>query len=506
MKKNMKKFVGFLLTLTMVFSMSITAFAAHIDLFQNAITVNGVVEGETYQLYKMLDLDVNDENNPTAYSYTVNTDWADFFKDAEAGTPAGEGNAYVTIDAQGYVTWAEGKNTGDDVQKFGQAAAAFATEHELTALQTITAGGTETAIVFGNLDSGYYLITSSLGTQVIVQTTPGNPRPVVKEKNEVPTIEKKVQEDSDEEFGDENTAEIGQTVNFQTTIHAKKGAKNYVLHDEMSKGLTLQQNSITVKVGDKVLDKDTDYTVAFDQEHNDGEKITSICDFEISFAQTYLDTITQNTDIVVTYSAILNENAAIKTDANTNKTKLDYGDNGYTEWDETKTYTFMFDVIKTDSDKKLLNGAKFELYDAQTNGNKIALVKEADGSYRVATPAEKAADGFNSAVIEAGKVTIKGLDADTTYWLEETEAPDGYNKLSGRVEVKIEKENLSTTFDATATNPWMDSDGGVQITNNTGTELPSTGGIGTTIFYVLGSVLVLSAAVLLITKKRMSAD
>lgn len=163
----------------------------------------------------------------------------------------------------------------------------------------------------------------------------------------------------------------------------------------------------------------------------------------------------------------------------------------------------MFDIIKTDSSMKVLNGAKFELHDAQTAGNKIDLVKVSDGVYRVATATEKGAEGFTSAVIEAGKATVKGLDAGTTYWLEETEAPAGYNKLAGRVEVKIENTNLTTTMTG---DTWAQGNGGVQITNNSGALLPSTGGMGTTIFYVLGSVLVLGAVVLLVTKKRMSTN
>ena len=485
--KSMKKFASLLLALTMVFAMATTAFAANIDLGRNAITVNNVAAGETYKLYKMLDLVVNDESNPSAYSYTVNSAWSNFFK------TGGAGNEYVTIDAQGYVTWNISKNTGDDVQEFGQAAAKFAADNKLTALDTRIPKGIEKGIVFGNLDSGYYLITSTLGTQVIVETTPANPKPVVNEKNSTTTIDKKVKEDSDNSWGDKNTAEIGQTVEFKTTIHAKKGAKNYVLHDEMSEGLTLDASSIKVQVNGVDLAAES-YEVKT-------SGLADSCDFEITFKQTYLDSITADTDIVVTYSAVLNKKAVISTDANTNKTKLDYGDNSETKWDGTETYTFQFDIIKTDSDKKLLTGAKFELYNAQTGGNKIALVKESDGSYRVATKTESSKEGFTSAVIEAGKVTVKGLDANTSYWLEETKAPAGYNKLAGRVEVKIESSNLSATMNG---DTW--TAGGVQITNNTGTELPSTGGMGTTIFYVLGSVLALGAAVLLITRKRMSAN
>ena len=206
----------------------------------------------------------------------------------------------------------------------------------------------------------------------------------------------------------------------------------------------------------------------------------------------------------MTYDAVLNENAKVYEIPNTNKTRLEYGNNtktDYTPWTETKTYTFKFDIVKTDSGNQLLDGAEFELYTAQTGGSKIALVKEREGVYRLATAKEQAADGFQSAVIVAkdGRATVNGLDDNTTYWLEETKAPEGFNKLDGRVEIKFgEKANISTTMTG---NKWNEGDGGVHIVNNTGTELPSTGGIGTAIFYALGGALVLGAIVFLSRKR-----
>ena len=121
----------------------------------------------------------------------------------------------------------------------------------------------------------------------------------------------------------------------------------------------------------------------------------------------------------------------------------------------------------------------------------------------MATGEEQKAEGFVSAVIKAGKATVEGLDANTSYWLQETKAPAGYNILAKRVEVKIEEANLTTTMDGDV---WETGDGGVQITNQTGTELPETGGMGTTLFYVVGGLLVVGAAVLLITRRRMSRE
>ena len=264
----------------------------------------------------------------------------------------------------------------------------------------------------------------------------------------------------------------------------------------MSVGLTLDPDSIKVAEGSTALTAGDDYTVST-------TGLRDECDFEITFTQDYLDTIDGKTTITVTYNAVLNEDAKISTDSNTNKTKLNYGDDSHLEttWDETKTYSFFFDIVKTKTDNTLLDGAIFELYDAKTGGNMIPLVKETDGTYRIATEDEKADTGFVSAQIEAagGQAEVKGLDADTTYWLHEIKAPDGYNILAERVEVAIKGGNLSTTMTG---NKWNDGDGGVHILNEAGALLPTTGGMGTTLFYVGGGALMAAAAVLFVVKKR----
>ena len=471
----------------MVLGMSVTTFA---EGETGSITINDAVVGQTYTIYQILDLESYNAS-ANAYAYKATTAWDNFINSEDIkGT-------YVEVDAQGYVTWKNSASADADAAAFAKAAQKYAKDNSITNQGSVTA--TTATVSFTNLDLGYYLVDTTLGTLCSLDTT--NPDVTMEEKNEVPSLDKTVKEDSDNQYGESNTAQIGDTVEFKTVIHAKKGAQNYKLHDQMEAGLTLNQNSITVKVGDKVLTENTDYTVAFDVACTDKNGTDATCDFEITFTQTYLDKITTNTDIVVTYTAVLNDKAEIADETNDNDTILDYGDKSHTEWDKTTTKTFKFDIIKTDSNLKVLTGAKFELYDAQTDGKKIALVKESNGVYRVATSDEQKNEGFTSAVIEAGKATVKGLDANTSYWLEEIEAPAGYNKLAGRKEVKIENSNLTTTMTG---DTWAEGNGGVQITNQSGTELPSTGGMGTTIFYVLGSILVLGAAVLLITRKRMS--
>lgn len=465
--KRTKRIASVLLALVMALSLITTAFAAEET---GSITIDNAVVGQTYTIYQILDLESYNKDSG-AYAYKATAAWRDFINGADVK------GVYVNVDAQGYVTWVKDA----DVAAFAKLAQKYAADNHINNQGSKTADST--TVEFTGLDLGYYLVDSTLGTICSLDTT--NPSVTIKEKNAEPTVDKQVQENSNDQWGESNDANIGDTVNFKTVISAKKGAQGYVLHDKMSAGLTINQGTVSV-VGVDANNYEVTYNCA------DG------CAFEIAFKQAYLDTITEDTDIVVTYSATLNEKAVIYPEPNTNETKLVYGEGSETTWDETKTYTYQFDLVKTKTDNTVLDSAEFKLYDAKTNGNEIALIDEGNGVYRVATAAEKAADDFVSATIKAGKVTIKGLDSGT-YYLEETKAPAGYNVLAERVEVKIDHANLTATVEGDTY-----VSGGVQVINQTGAELPSTGGIGTTIFYVVGGLLVVAAGVLLVTRKRMS--
>ena len=457
-----------------------SAYAATND-NSGSITINDAEPGHTYNAYQVLVLESYDAK-AGAYSYKANTKWADWLKTQ---------TQYVDIDGQGYVTWVDGA----DVATFAKAAIAYAEANNITAAGTQTApaaseGQQYSTVTFQNLNLGYYLVNTTVGTLCSLDTT--TPDVVMEEKNDLPTIKKEVKEDSDNSWGDENSAEIGDTVEFRTTITAKEGAESYVLHDVMSEGLTLNANSIKVQVGGSDLAA-ANYTVKT-------TGLTDDCTFEIEFAQSYLDTITENTDIVVTYKAVVNEKAAVYPSANPNKTQLEYGnaakpEDRFTPPSETETYTYKVDVVKTDGSNKVLDGAEFKLYDAKKDGNEIPLVMVSDGVYRFAKDGEPAVGTITTV---NGQLEIKGFDANTTYWLEETKAPEGYNKLAGRVEIAVKDANIDATVDGGI---WHEGDGGVHIVNKTGSELPSTGGIGTAIFYALGGALVLGAIVFLSRKR-----
>ena len=452
--KLTKKLLSMLLTLALLAVMAVPAFAAG----EGSIVINNAVDGHIYTAYKILDLESYNDEFPDddvdgQYSYKIVEAWSDFF--------AGDGSEYVTIENGYVISWV----TGKDPATFAKLALTYAEGNDIAGVEK-TADGTN--VTFNGLDLGYYLVDTSLGSLCSLGTTDNVAE--ITEKNDVPDIKK-------EQNAESNIVGVGETVNYTLTVSAKKGAKKYIVHDSMTTGLTFDDN-VKVSVNSTEIDAEN-YTVV-------KSGLCAGCTFHIEFKQSYLDTITENTDLVITYSATINENA-VTVDKMNNRAKLDYSNEFDTEWKETESKTLKFKVKKTDG-TDVIDGAEFELYDALTGGNKINLVKTADGEYRVATKAETEAEDFKSAIITAGEVTIKGLN-DQDYYLEETKAPDGYNKLKAREKVEL-SNNTGTVIEK-------------EVVNKSGTELPSTGGMGTTLFYLGGGAMFLGALVLLVTKKRM---
>ena len=478
----MKRVVSTLLALVLVLALAGTAAAVG----EGSITIDNAVKGKTYTIYRIFDLDSHSEDYQ-ALNYKVSAKWAAFFAEGA------EGLNYVDIDELGYVTWKENASAAD----FAAKAIAFATANSIANDGQKTADSSTVAFI--GLDLGYYLVQSDLGALCSLDTT--MPNVTIKEKNSEPTVEKKVKEDSTGAFGETNDADIGQTVDFETTITVVDGQpKGYVLHDTMSAGLTFN-GKVEVKIGNRTLKADTDYTLVT-ADLNDG------CTFEVRFVDGQLK---PNDVVTVTYSATVNEKAVIGGEGNPNTTKLSYTDGSTTtkkDTPESKTYTYVwkFDVLKytmKDSTETSLAGAKFVLY--KTVDGKNYYVKVTNG--KVTGWTETKAEGTVFETPDDGSFTISGLDADT-YYLEEVEAPAGYNKLAAPVKVTITATINATTNVGTATVTYGEnstSTDTVKIENKTGVELPSTGGVGTTIFYVIGGLLMAVAVVLLVTKKKMSA-
>ena len=480
----MKKIISVILSLMLIASLSVTAFAAEET---GSITINGVGESTTYEIYKLLDLESYDVA-AGAYSYKANAAWATFFATNEA-------KAYMATDADGYVTWAAAEDD-DTKAAFAKLALAYAKANSIDPVKSSENAGefviTGTTGKFDGLELGYYLVDSTMGALCGLTTT--NPHASINAKNGIPTIDKQVNEDSTAQWGATNTSDIGQTIEYRVTINVHAGAENYVLHDVMAAGLTYIGVSKIEHVGPGTGTHDV---TADKYEVKTGTAVvTDGCTFEVHFSKAMCDELETNDKVIVYYTAMLNRNAVINGDGNLNTAWLTFGEGGVSNEDAVTTYTYGVDIIKTDSANKLIDGAQFKIYDAANGGNEVAVVLMDDGvTYRRA----RADETGIAIVVKDGKVRVVGFD-NGTYYLEETEAPDGYNKLSARQKFIVSDANLDAVF-----NDGVYSTGsGVHVVNKTGSMLPETGGMGTVLFITFGTIAVLGAGVLLVTKKRMS--
>lgn len=454
----MKKILNYLIALALVLIPFIPVANAA------TITINNSVVGQEYKAYKIFDVTKSGTGDSATYAYSIDSTskWFTVVKNY--------------ADTKGTITLKQvGSTTKYVVQVTNLDAADFADylnnyKADKTVAGSTTAEEGKTTTIEG-LAAGYYFVDSSLGALCILHTATDSL--TVNEKNAVPTVDKKVSQSS---------ASVGETVTFTVRITAGgKADTSYILHDKMTSGLTLNTNSFSVKVNgvDVANDNNINYTI----------KTTGLadndCTFEIVFNQDYTKTLERDTVIVVTYTATVNENAIINSE-DSNEAKVQYGNSSSQSSTQTvKNYDF--DLVKVDTEGETLEGAQFKLYNAQTGGNEIGLIKVTENGstfYRPVKTGETAVD-----YIEAGSVSIKGL-AQGTYYLEETKAPDGYNQLTERVAVTLNGD--------------LTGEKAIKVENTTGNMLPSTGGMGTVLFITIGSIMVLGFGVLLVTKLRLS--
>lgn len=506
--KLIKNIAAIMFAFMMVVSMSCNVKAddttATTETGEGKITINNAIPKQTYKLYRLLDLEsysVNEDGQKENgnYSYKPTSKWKTFL----------EGNGirdvYFTFE-NGYASWKKDAN----VETFAKLAIEHANkentviEAEKTEVAPTAAEGKNTSTVtFENLPLGYYLVDSSVGTLCSLDTT--NTDATIREKNGVPSVDKKVSSTETGNYDTSNTASIGDTVYFKTTITAQPGAQNYVLHDKMDAGLTFNEDSVKVNLrkkgtsNDQNLTKETHYNVETTNLDNTDPK----CTFHINFFQSLCDSLGTDDTITVTYSATLNKNAVIAGEGNKNETWLKYGENNNLETTHptTTTKTFEMHVFKFYKDKKNsdketgLADAVFTLSKKSDGTEPIKLTKTNENSniYKV---------NNNGTITDIttpgdGKFTIQGLGAGT-YYLTEIKQPDGYNKLAKSVKVEIDVNGAITVDGKLITGV----DKLVEVENKTGTVLPSTGGTGTTMIYLVGAVLVLGSGVVLVTKRR----
>ena len=433
---------------------------------KGTITINKAIVNESYNIYKVLDLETYDKVN-NHYIYRAASGWETFLDGATDYLEARNENG------DKYYVWKDGVDKSR-AKEFAEKAYKYVKDNN-NITPTFTKKATSTSVVFDNLDLGYYLVDSSVGALLHLTTT--NPTATVNEKNTLnPNVDKNVLENSTGKYGKENDDMIGSTISYKTTITTGAGYGSYVLYDKMDVGLTFNSNSVIVKIGDDVVDV------------NNYEVKTNVTGytFVVEFNNEFIFKQPKNTNIDVYYTATLNKDATVEGDGNINETFLKYGNNIETDKKRTITYTYAFDIIKTNKEGVELTGAEFKLLDKSGNEIKVVLKDEVSNTYIVATGNEI---GVN---IKAGKATIEGLDKDS-YKLKEVVSPEGYNKLTKPVEFRVNGKTNVTIIERTLVN----------VINYTGSELPETGGIGTKLFITSGLSLVLICGLVLVTKLRL---
>ena len=430
---------------------------------KGTITINKAIVNESYNIYKVLDLETYDKVN-NHYIYRATNEWKAFLDDA---------TDYLEVKNENgdkYYVWRVDKAKA---KEFAEAAYKYAKDNNIT--PTMTKKAISTSVKFDDLELGYYLVDSSVGALLHLTTT--NPSAIVNEKNTLnPNVDKNVLENSTGTYGKENDDMIGSTISYKTTITTGAGYGNYVLYDVMDKGLTFNDNSVVVKIGAEVVDS-TNYVVK--------TNVTGYT-FVVEFNNEFILKQPKNTNIDVYYTATLNKDAVVAGSGNVNETYLEYGEKTATDKSKTTTYTYLFNLVKTNKEGVELNGAEFKLLDKNGSEIKVVLKDEASNTYRVATGSEI------GATIKVGHATIEGLDKDS-YKLLEVVSPEGYNKLTSSVDIQINGKTNSSSYEIAE----------IKVINYTGSELPETGGIGTKMFITGGLSLVLICGLVLVTKLRL---
>ena len=456
--KNIKKLICMLFMLVLSI---VNVSAAE----KGTITINKAIVNESYNIYKVLDLETYDKVN-NHYIYRATNEWKAFLDEA---------TDYLEVKNENgdkYYVWKDEVDKAK-AKEFAEAAYKYAKDNNIT--PTMTKKAISTSVKFDDLELGYYLVDSSVGALLHLTTT--NPSAIVNEKNTLnPNVDKNVLENSTGTYGKENDDIIGGTISYKTTITTGAGYGNYVLYDVMDKGLTFNVNSVVVKIGDEVVDS-TNYIVK--------TNVTGYT-FVVEFNNEFILKQPKNTNIDVYYTATLNKDAVVAGSGNVNETYLEYGEKTATDKSKTTTYTYLFNLVKTNKEGVELNGAEFKLLDKNGNEIKVVLKDEVSNTYRVATGSEI------GATIKVGHATIEGLDKDS-YKLLEVVSPEGYNKLTSPVDIKINGKTNSSSYEIAE----------IKVINYTGSELPETGGIGTKMFITGGLSLVLICGLVLVTKLRL---
>lgn len=500
--KLFKKLASFILAFAMVMAIAMPSVVMAAD-GKSTITIDGATAGSEYVAYKLFNAT---DDGGTHFSYTVNSKYEAVLKE-------------VT----GKSTGAEIVNYLDSIKDNAAAVREFA-DKVYAKVKDMTVDYTATNGTFADVDQGYYLIAQTkIGTNeaysLVMLGNAGKKALKVTPKTSVPTFEKKIKEKNDstgQETGwqDASDYDIGDDVPFKLTGTVSDKYDNYktyyyAFHDKMDDTLQFNAGSVVVKIdGDEVAKNK--YTLVTNP--------TDGCTFEVVFNDLKKVSPEKPENVTVEYTAKLKDNAKLGSKGNFNQGKLEFNNNPYyegegkpetsvTPWDKVVVFTYKLIANKTDGDGKALAGAGFTLYKFDKDTNNYVKVKE----------------------IPAGTTTtfaFTGADAGK-YKLVETTVPDGYNKADDLVfEVKgtYEAENTVdplkapkltkleilaedgissiTGEDKVFTTNLKEGTATTNIKNLTGSELPSTGGMGTTVLYAAGTLMILAAAAFLVMKKK----
>ena len=472
--KHARKLASLLLALVMVFALATTVFAAETGTTTTTgtITVANPVEGQTYTAYKIFDVVYDDQNH---YSYTIGS--SNPWYDTVNTYAATEGNGLTLTQVNGGDTYVVTTGNGFSAPDF-----AAALKKAINGKTGQTLSGDAGSVTVSGLDLGYYFVASANGALCNLTTT--NPTVTIHDKNDMPF----------EKTADKTDVEVGQTVNYTVTgkVPDYTGFTSYTykVADTMSDGLTFKKD-VKVTVGG--TDVTTACTVTYDANENANSFTVTVPVLDNKY--------TIGAEIKVTYSATVNEKAIAV--VSENKAELTYSNNPTDSESKTTTPPEIVEVYSSKividkyeagkEDTKLPN-AQFVLYKEviSETGSSTLYYKWNETDKKVEWVTDMTAATVKT-TDDNGAASFDGLD-NGDYYLVETKAPDGYNQLTEPHKVTVAGSSTDTTkLTAIA-----------KVANSTGAELPSTGGMGTTVFYVLGFALVMGAVVLLVTKKRMS--
>ena len=517
--KRMKRIMALMLAAIMMMAMSVTAFAAEGATGTLTLTVNVKstepaqdLKGQTINLYKLFDVTESGTTESKNYAYTVNTETG--YKDA---IKSALGTSFTgTTDEEYAAAVLALKDTEGAVQKFANDFTAEALTKKLSA--TANSGKiteeNKTSYTFENLAAGYYLVYVTGGKEIQSSlVTVDETTTTVNLKTEAPSIEK---------TADKTTVNIGDVVKYTVTgsIPDTTGYDQYqyIIHDELSKGLdfvndangtALEEGATTVTVavafGEEIADASKAPTTATLDSTNKKKMSLDLSEW-VRANQT-----NKGKAFTVTYYAKVNKDAVV---TEKNNAQLEYGNNPKettkTTPSEAKTPTYPLDILKKEkTSEKELAGAKFSLYTTEADakaGTNAITVSGSDGKY-VVDPTSKNTVFESVASIEGENYNlhVNGLKAGD-YWLVETEAPAGYNKLTAPIKVTIKKSADADVNNWTISKDGVDEkDKIIDIENSTGSLLPSTGGRGAIAFAVIAALLVFGVAVSFIRDKRKEA-